>query len=277
MPVDPDRLREAVLQAKNYRDMGEETVGRLCAAAAPKYDKLAQAVKAVKTQLHTSHGAFFPPGCHREAARLLREEGETLRQGGEAARELTLRLLSLHPSSRERLPELGRLAEFLAPVTERAGELLDLGCGFWPMALPLLPRGERLFYRAGDVDRATVALLNRYFSLGVCRGEALLTDAAGKLPEADAAFLFKLLPVLEQQERGFSRRLLERLPAGEAVISFPIKSLSGREKGMEQFYTQWFGEALPEGWEVLRREIIGSELFYHCRRRAARQGEERAD
>ncbi len=66
--MEAERLQEAILQSKNYREMGEETVRRLCAAAAPKYDKLALAVKAVKTQLHTAHGAFFPPGCHREAA-----------------------------------------------------------------------------------------------------------------------------------------------------------------------------------------------------------------
>lgn len=266
MPVEPEKLRDAVLQSKNYRDVGEETVERLCAAAAPKYDRLPQAVKAVKTQLHTAHGAFFPPGCHREAARLLAAEGEKLTRSGGEARELTLRLLALHPSSRERLPHLEEIVEFLAPVTERAQRILDLGCGFWPMALPLLPHGDSLLYQAGDVDRATVALLNRYFSLGVCRGRAALMDAAGELPQADTVFLFKLLPVLEQQEKGFSGRLLRRLSAGEVVISFPTKSMSGREKGMEQFYSQWFLEHIPEDLEILRSETIGNELFFHCRR-----------
>ncbi|HAV2866388.1 TPA: 16S rRNA (guanine(1405)-N(7))-methyltransferase ArmA, partial [Escherichia coli] len=45
-------------------------------------------------------------------------------------------------------------------------------------------------------------------------------------------------------------------------ISFPIKSLSGKEKGMEENYQLWF-ESFTKGWiKILDSKVIGNELVY---------------
>ena len=47
-------------------------------------------------------------------------------------------------------------------------------------------------------------------------------------------------PTLERQEPGSTLRLVEQLRASHVVVSFAIKSLGGREKGMAQHYQQQF-------------------------------------
>jgi 16S rRNA (guanine(1405)-N(7))-methyltransferase len=91
-----------------------------------------------------------------------------------------------------------------------------------------------------------------------------ILDAANEMPgeNADVAFLFKLVPVLEQQKKGLAYRLIKSLNAKTAVITFPIKSLSGREKDMAKFYSSRFEQDLPEGFSIMRKETVGSELVY---------------
>jgi 16S rRNA (guanine(1405)-N(7))-methyltransferase len=91
-----------------------------------------------------------------------------------------------------------------------------------------------------------------------------ILDAADKMPgeNTDVAFLFKLIPVLEQQKKGLAYWLIDSLRAKTVVITFPIKSLSGRKKDMEQFYSSQFEQNLPESFDILTKEIVGSELVY---------------
>jgi 16S rRNA (guanine(1405)-N(7))-methyltransferase len=47
-----------------------------------------------------------------------------------------------------------------------------------------------------------------------------------------------------------------------AVISFPTKSASGRERGMEAFYTEMFTNRLPGGMLVVDRVVFDNEMFF---------------
>ena len=56
--------------------------------------------------------------------------------------------------------------------------------------------------------------------------------------------------------------ILSDMNFGVAIISFPLKSLSGKNKGMEEFYSNFFETNLPEEISMLDKQVIGNELFY---------------
>ena len=84
---------------------------------------------------------------------------------------------------------------------------------------------------------------------------------------ADVAFLLKMLPSLEQQEKGSSARLLGALRAPFVVVSFPTESLGGREKGMRVHYAS-FADNIAQEYGCLAATIEHpSETFYVLERR----------
>lgn len=81
--------------------------------------------------------------------------------------------------------------------------------------------------------------------------------------QADLAFLLKLFPVLEQQKKGRSLELLSELRSRVACVSFPLRSLSGKRKGMEESYTVFFEGLLGgSGWRVQEKRSFPGELLY---------------
>ncbi len=237
--------------------LSDETVLRIVLAYLPRYKSRKEVVKAVKTQLHIIHGAFFPDKCHERALELIKNSTCT-------DRELSLMLMELHPSTRERLPSLQAFYALLSPYTREAKTVLDIGCGFHPCAFPFMDMGAGVMYRAGDIDHDTVNVVQAFFQRLNVNCDVRIMDAAVTAPteEADVAFLFKLAPVLEQQKKGLAYRLMEGLRAKAVVVTFPIRSLSGREKDMEKFYGSQFELNLPAGFSIVRRETVGTELVY---------------
>jgi 16S rRNA (guanine(1405)-N(7))-methyltransferase len=69
----------------------------------------------------------------------------------------------------------------------------------------------------------------------------LITDPPAE--PADLILLLKTLPVLEQIEKGAAARLLDVVNGRYLLITFPMRSLGGRQKGMAQNY-----EAMFRGW-----------------------------
>jgi 16S rRNA (guanine(1405)-N(7))-methyltransferase len=86
---------------------------------------------------------------------------------------------------------------------------------------------------------------------------------AGPPPvRAEVAFALKLLPVLEQREKGAAMALLRAVDAPLIVVSFPTASLGGRGKAMAANYAAWFEPLVTgEGWAASRRDFPG-ELVY---------------
>jgi 16S rRNA (guanine(1405)-N(7))-methyltransferase len=75
-------------------------------------------------------------------------------------------------------------------------------------------------------------------------------------------FLFKVLPTLERQQRGAARSLLRGLEARTIVVSFPTRSLGGREKGMERGFERFMDDVL-NGWNVqIEKLTYPAEIFF---------------
>ena len=134
-----------------------------------------------------------------------------------------------------------------------------------------LPEGAR--YEGFDVDgrvvdAASVILLHAR-AIDV-EGSAACVDLLTSMPafEADVALILKTLPCLERQEPGAGERVvreaLER--ARRVVVSFPARSLGGREKGMRETYAD-YAAGLAANLGLARTEIaFPTETFYVLRR-----------
>ncbi len=241
-PVEPGRVASTVAAASRYRDVDAALVRRLAEEEAPRARGEADAVKRVKRRLHQAVTAYRP------AARTARGDLATMREAWQgrltdpAFRDACAVLLRRHASTRERLADLDG---FFPAIWEAAGgpprSLVDLGCGLGPLALPWMGLDPEAHYRAVDVDGAQLAVVDAFLSL-VGQPHAVETvDLAGgpwRGEPVDVALLFKLVPLLDRRRRGAARALLAGLAARHAVVSFPLRSLGGRGKGMERTYRE---------------------------------------
>ena len=80
----------------------------------------------------------------------------------------------------------------------------------------------------------------------------------------DVVFLLKSLPCLEQQEKGFGARLLREANARFAVISFPARSIGGRDKGMVRHYERFMKKMAGELGLSVSKHVYPTETFYAC-------------
>ncbi|MCL2527727.1 MAG: hypothetical protein FWE42_04830 [Defluviitaleaceae bacterium] len=177
-------------------------------------------------------------------------------------------LLSLHASTKERLPHYPEFYDFILQHTGPVETILDIGCGYNPFAIPLIPDIKLKAYHAYDIDIKVADLLNRFFEILGLPPLAGCADLAVTTPteEADIGLMCKLLPVLEAQVPGRGFELVRGLNTNFLLITYPLKSLGGREKGMGQHYADAFNQALSAGelgkYALVGHKHVGSELLY---------------
>ena len=128
-------------------------VERAYAEAGRRYAKPKEAGRAARRELHRVAGAFFSREEAKRAEKLLASWPE---DGDEAL----ARILSLHASTRERLPlaETDALYEQLFAICGRPARVLDLACGLNPVYLAA--RGMSVL--GMDAHLGAVALVNGF-------------------------------------------------------------------------------------------------------------------
>ncbi|MEE2710113.1 MAG: hypothetical protein VYA69_11000 [Gemmatimonadota bacterium] len=108
-----------------------------------------------------------------------------------------------------------------------------------------------------------VDYLNRFFTCCGIRGQATASDITATPPvaHADLALMFKILPLLDRLPYTNTRTFLHTVNADHMVVSFPTRSLGGKEKGMASHYEQLFLEMMDDSWEV-ERMVFETELVF---------------
>jgi len=245
--MEPDRALEALLAAPKYRGVYAGAVARVYRDMLRRHGPKG-ADKAARVELHRITGAFLTPKDVKRARGLL----ERARGGDGSA---LFEALALHASTRERLPEIRALPALGNPRT-----VADLACGLNPLYLGALG----LSVRGIELQTDAAALVNEWarfmgWDAAVTPGD-LAEDTA--LPEADATLAMKLLPLLEGQTPGGGRALLERMRSRRALVSFPTRTLSGRNVGMLRHYEASFEQNLPAGAMILDKFEASNELCY---------------
>lgn len=255
------RLVADVLASPKYRAISPEllrAVGARELAARPSYK---EAVKETKARLHQVAGAFLDRTPRYEAWL-----GELRAAAGDpvALRELCQRIMAGHASTRERLPILGPFYEAVFAALPPVGSLIDAACGLNPLAAPWMPLAPGARYLACDLYADMCAFVAAALpSLGLTGEAAVCNLAAGPPPwSADVALVLKTLPVLEHARRGAGHELLRGLAAAHLVVSFPTRSLGGRNVGMAATYSgQLQAIAAAEGWSYTTLSFSNELVF----------------
>lgn len=241
---------EEVLKSKKYTSLHRPLVLRICEEEYKKYNNDKERLKAAKNTLHTMFGAYMPVDSYKKAWKLL-DAGDTDQ------------ILNLHASTKERLQDLSEFYRFIFDSIGPIDSVLDIGCGFNPFTLSYFPQ-KPTKYHALDIDGRIADINNRFFdSIGMPE-LAGCSDIVAGTPTitADVAFLFKILPLIERQSKGRSAKLLREIDSQFLIITYPTKSLSGKEKGMQEFYAAAFEEVMGGNLFVFAKRQIGMELVY---------------
>lgn len=269
-----DQIVSAIASSKKYSAVCADTVRRIAARELGRHGDPKKATKAAKRRLHQVYGAFEGSFDYDVEARQLEA---AYASGSEAQIRLACRrILARHSSTRERLSILDRFYPAILSITGQPRSIVDLGCGLNPLALPWMGLEAGVRYTALDIDADRARFLDHYLVLAGVDGSARCQDILARPPvegensalrsEPSIALLLKMSPTLERQEKGSTLRLLEQLSTAFVVVSFAVKSLGGREKGMAGSYDQQFQQMLVGcPWAVSRLEF-SSELVFVVKR-----------
>jgi 16S rRNA (guanine(1405)-N(7))-methyltransferase len=269
-----DRIAAAVATSKKYRSICADTIRRIAERELASRGNVKAAAKATKRRLHQVYGAFEQDFNYEAAYQELRDAYEL--DSDDEIRAACRHVMGQHSSTRERLPILDQFYTDIFEITGQPSLLLDLGCGLNPLALPWIdripPQGSGqspgIRYVPLDIDADRVRFLNRYLALAGLEPLARCQDILSHPPNdaADVALLLKMSPTLERQDPGATLGLIEQLAAPYVVVSFAVKSLGGREKGMMEYYQQQFLGWLRDRQWPAEKLAFDSELVFIVRR-----------
>lgn len=252
---------DRVLNNKRYAGIDHDVVLRIYQENKVKYKKEKEVIKATRAALHVMHESFLLGNCH-SVVRLELSEYSGLALISD--KDFSKKLMGHHASTKERLKYIEDIYSYIGQYITYTDSVCDIGCGFNPFSIPYFCEKPTVYY-ACDINFETVDLLNTYFSMiGKDSYKAFVLDAITVNPNVlcNIALFLKLFPILEQQKKGRSFELLGNTIFDRAIISFPIKSLSGKEKGMQHYYSNFFETGLPKSLSIIDQRIIGNEMFY---------------
>ena len=264
-----DEVERRVLCAKKYRRVDPGLVRDLGRRELEKGRRGKEAVKAVKDRLHQIGGAFTR-GPLRYAPWLARAEAAVA--SGEDPWPVCQELMGLHASTRERLPYLEDIYRLIYGGLPPGGTVLDLGCGLNPLGLFWLREAAPGAVWGYDIFSDLTEFLNAMFRVLGLDGRFAVQDLSKGPPRqpADLALLLKLLPTLEQVPGFDSAGFLRAVPADRLAISFPARTLGGRDKNLAAGYRTRFEAVLRGlGWSFALTEFPTEILFQVQRPRAA--------
>ena len=204
------------------------------------------ALKKTRTRLHRLAGAFITTKLDYTKWKDIFKDIPENNQ--EARNEAAKQMMKVHASTHERLPFLESFFQQALTSIAPVHSVLDLACGLNPLAIPWMPLAEDSLYYACDVVKPMLSFIENYFALTKQNGNVYSCNLLTEIPsqKVELAIMLKLLPILDQVDPKASKRLFESIQANHFLISYPSKSLGGREKGMKQTYAQHFAR-LVEG------------------------------
>ncbi len=259
-----DHLVDAVLTSSKYRAIAPNLVRNLGAQELARRRTLKEAIKATKNKLHQIAAVYH------EGAIAYDHWLQQLRAAPDqpALQAACAASMAHHASTRERLPILESFYTTLFTGLPPIRSIVDLACGLNPLAIPWMGLAGDVRYTAYDIYSDQADFLNRAFPLLGVRGRAHVVDLLQQatFPAADVALLLKIIPCLEQADKGIGQRLFTQINAPVLIVSFPLRSLGGYEKGMAEQYERRFYELVAGRAWMIDRYVFPNELVYRIRR-----------
>ncbi len=251
---DLDRLVAAVLNSPRHGRICEEFIRRVGAEELPKRRSLKDAIKATKNKLHQVGGAYLEGSL--PYARWLDRLSEA--QSPDDMRDVCREAMRRHASTDERLSVLDEFYSTLLAGLPPVRSVLDVACGLNPLAIPWMNLPFGAAYYAYDIYHDMTDFIGGFMALIGVAGHAQARDVMQFVPpeKVDLALILKTIPCLEQVDKAAGRRLLEAVNADTVIVSFPVRSLGGYDKGMSATYEAHVRDLLAgKDWPVERYEF----------------------
>ncbi|MFP4321106.1 MAG: 16S rRNA methyltransferase [Anaerolineales bacterium] len=260
-----DDLLNAVQTSPKYQDITPQIIRRIGAQELRKHKRAKDAIKATKNKLHQISAAYmagaFPYDVWREMLAAVHNLDDQ--------RAICQDIMHSHASTRERLPLLETFYSTIFAETGPVSHIIDLACGLNPLAWPWMGLGPNVRYDAYDIPERMMAFLADALAQFGVKGDVAPRDVLTDVPAtpADLALVLKTLPCLEQIDKHAPQTVLSALQTRYAVVSFPVRSLGGAQKGMASHYATHFEDTLESLPWAAQRLPIDQELVYLLTRR----------
>ncbi len=245
-----DQLIEAVVISPKYKFISRDLIYRIGSQEVRKRKNLKTATKETKNKLHQVGGSFFPNKMDYHSLFQTLEISNNKNEN--EMKDTCLQILKNHQSTLERLEILDHFYQRIFAQLPKINSILDLACGLNPLTSPWIPGFPGIQYQAIDVYSDLMDFINRVFLWLGIQGNSVCQDilSINDLEPVDIAFLLKTAPCLELLESGSTNRLLEKIKAKYVLLTFPTKSIGGKNKGMVNNYSSFIYELIStHGWD----------------------------
>lgn len=244
-----------VLKSSKYNSVSSQVIKRIVDEEFSKFKSNKLCVKSVKNKLHQIHGIFLESKSNKKAFELLNIEDYD-------------GILKLHVSTLERELFYQEFYNKIFNITGVPKSIIDLACGYNPFSIKYMNLKKGFKYYAYDINEETNILLNAFFKRNNYNGQSKVLDLSQEMPkdEAEVAFLFKFLPLIEKQNKTMAKAILTSLNCKYIVVSFPTKTVSGKLIGMEKNYAENFNTLIKDEFKILGKFSFSNELVFVIRK-----------
>ncbi len=276
-----ESLKQKILDKKELRSLDKEFLEGFFEEEISRNKKLFEAVerkkfndrskefkelkKIIRKRLREVYGVFTENPLSKEKREKLMEE---LKEPGTEEQAIK-KILEAHLSSKERLPHYGELYGTLF-TEEKPNKILDLGCGYNPFSYGYL--GFNPEYVASDVSQKDLEFIQKFFETKKIPGKTIKADLAKEedlkkiiieSKKAGITFALKLLDTLEATKKGSSENLLLSLKSPKVLVSFPKKSISGKNliKSERKWFQNTILKLLEKGYNA-QIYVFGDEEYF---------------
>jgi 16S rRNA (guanine(1405)-N(7))-methyltransferase len=229
-----------------------------------KRRNLKEAVKATRSKLHQVACSYLEDDIDYDNWQAALKDLPTSLDDARL-QTVCLQWMEKHASTRERLPIIDKFFRQTLEKVAPLKSILDVGCGLNPLALPWIPIDEGCVYYGLDIFADMAQFLNQFLQHAEVQGQIRLhslTQGLEEVPHVQLALLLKTIPCMEQLDKSMGEYLLDKIQAQFLLVSFPIYSLGGRQKGMRRHYEQHFMSIIKDRHFAFERFEFATELAF---------------
>lgn len=233
-----EQIIKKILESKNYKNIYPPTVERIVLDTFARYPQ---------------------SRVENESKRRLHQISKVYNQLKSSA-ENNLRK---HSSTKERENFLNEFYRYIFSIVGNVETIIDVACGMNPLTYPYMKTEAR--YVGFDIDQEVIDQVKTEIQstdystkINVFPGDVYDIDELS----SDVCFLFKVVPLLEQQKKGSAEEILQKIKSRYIVVTFPTKSLSNNEKGMELFYTEFMDKLIQRLGYQYDKMAFENELVF---------------
>lgn len=237
--------------SRKYHSVSKDLIVRIGKKELETHGDIKIAIKETKRKLHQVVSVYQKGNISFTSYVTRLERAHSSNDFG-LIKEICLDVMKLHVSTYERIPILTGFYQQIFSLLPTIHSILDIGCGLNPFSIPWMPLSDISDYFAWDISYDLEKFLNQSFRFLGVNGKASTIDflASNILPSVDLAFLLKTIPCLSQIDKEGTINSFRNIPAKFLVISYPTRSIGGKNKGMDTYYDAHFMDiANKENWK----------------------------